>query len=145
MSFHSPQMVYLNQSSTFDLQIPNFFPWSIMNRPIRVFIEDSESLTFCSMNDLFAWRLILTSSMQHLDLISWFKAFQKSMFLHQTNSESSDENSSDQKSQTLTFGQLFQDQTFSIIKTFQIIHHDHKKSRNVKKSTKCQSWNFSNT
>ena len=60
------------------------------------------------------------------------------MFLHQTNSESSDENSSAQKSQTLAFGQLFQDQTFSIIKTFQIIYHDHKKSRNVKKSTKSQ-------
>ena len=60
------------------------------------------------------------------------------MFLHQTNSESSDKNSSALKSQTLTFGQLFQDQTFSIIKTFQMIHHDHKKSRNVKKSTKSQ-------
>ena len=64
------------------------------------------------------------------------------MFLHQTNSEPSDENSSAQKNQTLTFGQLFQIQTFSIIKSFQIIHHDHKKSRNVKKSTKIQDLNF---
>src|ERR1051325_11834363 len=109
-----------------------------MNRPIMVLIEDSESLTFCSMHDLFTWRLILTSSMQHLDLIFLFKTFQKSMFLHQTNSEPSDENSSAQKSQTLTFGQLFQNQIFSIIKTFQIIHHDHKKLRNMKKSTKSQ-------
>src|ERR1044072_6634137 len=113
-----------------------------MNRPIRVLIEDSASLTFCPMDELYAWRLILTSSMQHLDLISWFKTFQKSMFLYQTNSESSDENSSAQQIQTLTFGQLFQVQTFSIMKSFQIIHHGHKKSRNVKKSTKSQSWNF---
>ena len=62
------------------------------------------------------------------------------MFLHQTNSESSDKNSSAQKSQTLTFGQLFQNQTFSIIKTLQMIHHDHKKSRNFEKSTKSQNF-----
>src|ERR1051325_2740024 len=64
------------------------------------------------------------------------------MFLHQTNSESSDKNSSAQKSQTLTFGQLFQNQTFSIIKTFQMIHHDHKKSRNLEKSTKSQNFHI---
>ena len=58
------------------------------------------------------------------------------MFLHQTNSESSDENSSALKSQTLTFGQFFQDKTFSNIKKFQMIHHDHKKSRNVKSQQK---------
>src|ERR1044072_10018760 len=62
------------------------------------------------------------------------------MFLHQTNSESSDENSSALKSQTLTFGQLFQNQTFSIIKKFQMIHHDHKKLRNLEKSTKSQNF-----
>src|ERR1044072_1241067 len=62
------------------------------------------------------------------------------MFLHQTNSESSDKNSSAQKSQTLTFGQIFQNQTFSIMKTLQMIHHDHKKSRNLEKSTKSQNF-----
>ena len=80
MSFHSPQLIYINQSSTFDIQIPNFFSWSTLNRLKRVLIEDSESLTFCLMNDLFAWRLILTSSMQHLDLLSWFKTLQNPCF-----------------------------------------------------------------
>src|ERR1044072_3338733 len=63
--------------------------------------------------------------------------------LHQSISRSSDEISSTLKSQTLTFGQLFQDKTFSIIKILQMIHHDHKKSRNLEKSTKSQnSQNF---
>ena len=64
------------------------------------------------------------------------------MIDHQRNSESSDKNSTVQTSQILTFGQLFEIQFFSIIKSFQIIHHDHKKSRNVKKSTKSQDLNF---
>ena len=64
------------------------------------------------------------------------------MFLHQTNSEPSDENSSAQKSQTLTFGQLFQIQTFSIIKSFQIIYHDHKKIKKCEKANKKSRFEF---
>ena len=64
------------------------------------------------------------------------------MIDHQRKFESSDENSTVQKSQTLTFGQLFEVQIFSIMKLFQIIHHDHKKLKCVKKSTKSQDLKF---
>ena len=77
MSSHSLKLIYLNQSSTSDLQISNFFSWSIEDRPIRVFIEDEQSLIFWSMNDFFAGRLILISLTQHIDLISGFKTSQK--------------------------------------------------------------------
>ena len=56
------------------------------------------------------------------------------MIDHQRNSESSDKNSTVQTSQILTFGQLFEIQIFSIIKSFQIIHHDHKKIKMCEKN-----------
>src|ERR1043165_6874330 len=92
------------------------------------------------MNDFFDWRLIYISSTQHVDLISGFKTSQKFTDFNQSISETSDEISSALKSQTLTFGQLFQDKTFSNIKILQMIHHDHKKSKNLEKSTKSQNF-----
>ena len=133
-------MIYLDQIINLWASDSKFSHRTIEDRPIRVLIEHENSLTFWARNDFF-W---IEIGHYILDTTSWpnfwIQNITKVHRFHQSISESSDENSSAQKSPTLTFGQIFQNKTFSNIKILQMIHHDHKKSKNLEKSTKSQNF-----